>query len=80
MGDRVGERAGAVYVHDHAKRIVFIIPAGATLFSASSPFDIIGSPVMRFIHPECSETTKPSTTSLWNTCPSSRPTDPQPKL
>ncbi len=47
----------AVYVHDHDQRIVFINQAGATLFGAPSPSHIIGSPVMRFIHPEFGETT-----------------------
>ena len=48
----------AVYVHDHAQRIVFINQAGTALFGAAMPSQIIGSQVMRFIHPEYSETTE----------------------
>jgi len=42
----------AMLVHDGRRRIVYINPAGARLFGAESPDDIIGKLATDFIHPD----------------------------
>ncbi|RMG63644.1 MAG: PAS domain S-box protein, partial [Calditrichaeota bacterium] len=47
----------AVGVHCRG-RIVYINATGARLLGATSPQELIGQPILRFIHPDCLETVK----------------------